>query len=579
MRLTDSAMCTNPTRNLAAALAVVTLAACSSEPSDPPPPPPPPSAGVAACASQPVTQLAVGQHALIDPVTRNGCVRVPAAGAEGAEYLVVVASGTGTRSTAGVAGAYHLAVGNPSAALSASAAVVRDEVPIRVGRRTAADDFHDMLRRKEAELVASGAARAPVMPAPSIAAAPPVVGHERTFKTCRTVTCSQFDDVPARARYVGNKAAIYMEIDVPTADTLLEVDYQDLGRTFDLYHYPINAAAFGAESDLDGNERVVILLTKSVNNLTPDCTNGRVLGYFYGADLTNGPNSNQGEIFYTLVPSPATATCSAMSRTSAVRIIKPTLIHELQHMINWNQRVIRRGLGSEETWLNEALSHFAEELGGRLIPDEECPGYSSCRSQYVSGNIINSYDYMVDPESHFLIYPISSNGTLEERGASWLFLRWVVDHFASDSILGGDFTPSLVSAAGGAASFAARTGVSFADLVTEWHLATYLDDLPGFVAASPRLRLKSWGLRGVWTNPVNQSTANPPGPFNGFPLVPDQASGNYTRSGTLRGGSARHLRLVQSANGAALDVRLARNAAGDAIDPALGARFGIVRIR
>ncbi|MHB1328494.1 MAG: hypothetical protein ACYC2K_09860, partial [Gemmatimonadales bacterium] len=156
---------------------------------------------------------------------------------------------------------------------------------------------------------------------------------------------------------------------------------------------------------------------------------------------------------------------------------------------------------------------------------------------------------------------------------------WVVDNFATDSILGSDFTPGLVSAAGGAASFAARTGVSFADLVTEWHLANYLDDLPGFVASSSRLRLKSWGLRGVWTNPLNQATASPPGPFNGFPLTPDLVNGNYTRTGMLRGGSARHVRLVQNANGTGLDVRLARNAAGDAIDPALGARFGIVRIR
>ncbi|MHB1327668.1 MAG: hypothetical protein ACYC2K_05640, partial [Gemmatimonadales bacterium] len=304
MQVTDKGAFCAPVRILGTALAVAVLAGCQSEPTDPVPPPPPPSAGVGACASQPVTQLAVGQHALIDPATRNGCVRVPVAGAEGAEYLLVVASGTGSRSTSGVSGPYHLAAGNPASALSASAAVVREDHPSRVGRRTAGDDFHDMLRRKESELVASGAARIQAAPPPGIAAAPPVAGHQRTFKVCRTVTCSQFDDVPAIARYVGTKAAIYMDVDVPTADTLLEEDYADLGRTFDLYHYPINAAAFGAESDLDTNERVVILLTNAVNNLTPDCSDGRVLGYFYGADLITGPNSNQGENYYTMVPSP-----------------------------------------------------------------------------------------------------------------------------------------------------------------------------------------------------------------------------------------------------------------------------------
>jgi hypothetical protein len=409
-----------------------------------------------------------------------------------------------------------------------------------------------------------------------------VVGNVRTFKVCANLTCTAFTDVAATARFVGTKAVIYMDNTVPQADTLRETDYQDLGRTFDTYHYPYNLNNFGAESDVDGNERIVILMTDAVNNLTPDCTNGRVLGYFFGLDLIltgpNSANSNKAEVFYTLVPAPATSQCPSVSRSQAVNSLKPTLIHELQHMISWNQRVLLRGGTSEEIWLNEALSHFAEELAGRQIPAAECiaAGFVSCRSQYISSNIVNTFNYLTDTEATFLVYPISSQGNLTERGASWYFLRWVVDQFAADTILGPDLTRRLVqTTASGAANLQAVTGESFAQLVVEWHLAAYLDDRtdlpPGL---SSRLRVKSWGLRDIWLNPANAQIFG-----QRFPLEPQTVTGAFTRSGTLRGGSGRHFRVVQQPNGPGIDLQLLRNSLGQVIDPVVAARIGIVRLR
>ena len=211
-------------------------------------------------------------------------MRVPAAGAAGAEYIVVVASAAPNRSSSGISGGYFVRTGNPGASSVATPVVARADVAEpRVTRTSAADQFHMTLRHREAALAADPSNRS-VHAAPSVAAAPPVVGNVRTFKACANLACSSFDDVTATARYVGTKAAIYMDNAAPaTADTLQEVDYQDLGRTFDTYHYPIDAAAFGTESDIDNNERIVILMTKAVNKLTPDCTNGRVLGISSGS--------------------------------------------------------------------------------------------------------------------------------------------------------------------------------------------------------------------------------------------------------------------------------------------------------
>ena len=569
---------------VAGMLAGAFLAGCLSPPTSPPPPPPPPPPSSAQCASQTTLQLAVGQHDVIDPATTNGCVRVPQAGAGGAEFIVVIASTSGNRSSSGISGPYHVRSSNPGASSVASAVpALADIVEPPPTRTSVADQFHTRLRQREAELAADPSNRR-VTAAAGPAATPPVVGDVRTFKACQNLACTSFDDVTATARYVGTKAAIYMDNAAPaTADTLLNTDYQDLGTTFDTYHYPIDVAAFGTESDIDNNERIVILMTKAVNGLTPDCTNGRVLGYFFGLDLittgTQAVNSNKAEIFYTFVPSLSTPTCSAISRLQTVYSVKPTLIHELQHMISWNKRVIQGNGNAEETWLNEAMSHFAEELGGRLIPAALCPPPSgsnppSCRSQYISGDIINTHDYLADTEASFMVYPTASNGTLEERGASWYFLRWVIDQFATDTILGSDLTPSLVTGPGGAATISGRTGQSFSQLVPEWLLAAYLDDLPNFAGASARLRFKSWGLRAIYTDPRNVQVFP-----NGFPLRPDSTSGAYTRTGTLRGGSGRHFRLIQQANGPGIDFQLLKDATGTVIDPALVARIGIARVR
>ena len=97
---------------------------------------------------------------------------------------------------------------------------------------------------------------------------------------------------------------------------------------------------------------------------------------------------------------------------------------------------------AEETWLNEGLSHFAEELGGRLVPDAFCPT-TNCLTQYVRDDLSNARDYFNSPESYALVESGTSSGTLPERGANWLFVRWLADQSPTDSVLGTDITRRL----------------------------------------------------------------------------------------------------------------------------------------
>jgi hypothetical protein len=516
-------------RSFLAVTAGVLIISCSDGTGPPPPPP-------LDCSDASTRVLAVGQHEILDPNALGACIRLPAAGPAGAEHLYVPLATQGQETPSGVSAHYQVIGGSPvavSALPSPQLSAFQSHLP--------AQAFHSMLRARERALSeqSSVALFNQGRVASSVAQAP-VVGEERSFDVCSSSTCKEFVQTTATAMSVGARVAIFVDDSAP-AGGYTTTDLQDVGTLFDQFLYPIDTTAFGVESDIDGNGVVIVLLTHRVNALSPDCNNtGQViLGYFFGADLllrgSDNPGSNQAEIFYGLVPDPDNPACT-IDKAEAASRLPTTFIHEFQHMISFNQHVLVRQGASEDTWLNEGLSHFAEELGARLVPDTECPNSTSCFSEFLEGNILNAFEYLASPEEFFLIEPGNSSGKLEERGANWLFVRWLLDHFASDTILGTNLTRQLVETDQvGSANVLSKTGVDFSILVGEWQLTNHLDDLPGFSAPAARLRYKSWNFR-----EVADLRGRP------FPLVPDSTSGvGYNHRGILRAGSGRHIRVVQ----------------------------------
>jgi hypothetical protein len=516
------------------------------------------------------TALAAGAHAIIDPASNGGCLRLPAAGAGGAEYLVVALSANGQETARGVSGSFSLL-----ASVDTFAPTPPPSGAARASDPVEASAFHTLLREREREL----ASRSRVSGSGSVLrrlVAPPTVGSTRSFKVCQTQTCSGFVSVRATAQYVGSRSAIFVDDTVP-ANGYSPSDIQTLGTLFDQHLYPIDTLAFGRESDLDGNGVVLILLTDQVNALSPACqqTGQVILGYFFGLDLdVTDPNSNGGELFYGPVPDPSKPLC--FSKSFVLRKLAPTAIHEFQHMISFNRHVLLGGGAPEETWLNEGLSHFAEELGGRQVPNSFCSS-GNCLDDFAAGNLRNAFDYLLQPASSYLVEPGSSSGTLAERGANWLFVRWLADRSPSDSLLGTDVTRALegadqpggLTATGGTnATQAAQLfepGASFPTLAGQWHLANYLDAITGFTEPSGYLDYRSWDLKAAFGQVL-------PGPY---PLRPDSSSGQaYGVSGTLRGGSGSYLRIVQPAGAAAVAVGLQTTNTA-----ALVPRFAVIRIR
>lgn len=539
------------------------LAACSGGGGTGPTPAP--------CTTPTPVNLQPGGQLLLDAGRVSNCLALPG-GTSAREYLLVAYSGAGSETTNGISASYSLTAGaEASAGLVAPSAALNAPSP---GDGTPAA-FHAALREAEARLAADPASRfREAWAGPPVAAAIPVVGQRDSFNVCRNDTCTAFNRVGATVRFVGRHGAIYTDDANPVSgESLTDGDLASLGALFDDYLYPIDTTAFGQPSDINGDQRVAILITVGVNELTADCTNGRIIGYFYGADLlTSAAGTNRREVFYAFAPKPATTTCSAVTRSVALRSLAPVLIHEMQHMISFNQRVLVRGGGQEDTWLNEGLSHFAEELGFRGIPDNRCLGATGCFAQFLSGDLSNAYSYLNNPEATHLITPGNNSGPLAYRGASWLFVRWLADHFAADTLLGTEVTRGLVQTTRvGASNVSGLVAVDFPTLVGEWQLANYLENLGGF-AQSGRLRYRSWNLRSLYA-------ANSPALFaKPYPLTPDSTGGSYARNGTLRGGSGRHVRFKLAAGAAGVTVQLT-GSSGGAPSQAAEPRFAVVRIQ
>jgi hypothetical protein len=520
------------------------------------------------CSAVNPVGLVAGAHAVQDAQT--ACVRLPAASSQGAEYLYVALSTQGQVVDEGDSVGYAVRGSSPAVASVAPMTRAFSRAP-RTSNPAAA--FHARLRARERELSRSPATalfdRGRIS---ATVAVPPVVGDKRTFKVCATPQCNNFVESSATAKVVGQRVAIFLDDTVP-AGGYTQSDLTTVGQLFDTQLYPIDTTAFGRESDIDNNGVVVVLLTPRVNQLSPNCNTDAsvILGYFFGLDLLpSQANSNDGEIFYGLVPDPNNSACN-ITKSFATDNLAPVFIHEFQHMISFGQHVLTRQGEAEVTWLNEGLSHFAEELGGRQVPDANCPDFTSCEDEFLgNGDLSNAFGYLSDPESFFLIEPASSQGELEERGANWLFVRWLADHFASDTILGTDLTRRLdATSLLGSANVASQTGVDFSTLVTEWQMANYLDDLPGFTEPTGRLRYKSWNFRAI-------AAAN----SRPYPLVPDSTTtGAYQHAGFLRTGSGRHVRIIQPASSGGVDFILTATDSTKVVPAAVAPRIGIVRIR
>jgi hypothetical protein len=353
---------------------------------------------------------------------------------------------------------------------------------------------------------------------------------------------------------VGTKSIVLADTLNP-AGGFTDADYQRFATRFDNLVWPLDTQNFGVPSDIDGNGRVAILFTRAVNELTPANSESFVGGFFFARDLfpaTNSsatleacPASNEGEMFYMLVPDPNGTINGNVQRVGFVDSLTiGVLAHEFQHLINASRRlyVNTAAIDFEEVvWLNEGLSHIAEELlyyqESGMSPRNNLSDADirvNSRATYpfwkadASANFSRFIDYLQDPSGNS---PAAGNDSLATRGATWSFLRYSVDQVSTDEAATWRAYDNSIDTGRKTINFALQTDPL--PLFKSWALANYLDDT-GYTT-DPVYSHKSWNFRNIYSNTYVS--------LGGYPLTVNSLVDNTPSSARIRGLSAAYYRL------------------------------------
>ena len=379
--------------------------------------------------------------------------------------------------------------------------------------------------------------------------------------------CRDFITIRAVVRAVSRKATMLEDVASPTGKLTL-TDYQDIAREFDDLIFPTDTLWFGSPTDLNSDQRVSIVYTPEVNKLTPAGSTGIVGGFFFGGDLirrseyptTNDcrNQTNEQEIFYILAPDPSGTINGNARTTDGVRqVTRGTIAHEFQHMINQSVRQYNPQVKAFETaWLNEGMSHFAEEAVGRAL--RGFGDFQSLNQSDINPNPNNMGDYQAffrQNQNRFLRWavrpdtssPVSNKARdqLAPRGAAWAFLRYVADHHSGGNAK-NFFRRLAVGPETDIPNLLLRAGNQpFDELVGGWLIANYADER-GIPNLAARYSYISWDMRDILTAASSNNT---------FPLLVSTFPGTHG-SRALSGSGNYYLYARPAGSGpATLDLR------------------------
>ena len=355
-----------------------------------------------------------------------------------------------------------------------------------------------------------------------------------------------------RVAAVGSKAIVLADTLNP-AGGFVDADYQRFATTFDTLVYPLDVNAFGVPSDYDNNGKVAIIFTRTVNELV-DATSGYFVGGFFNPrdlfpkvaaqPVDNCPGSNEGEMFYMLVPALGAGINNVTHTTGFVDSLTMGVIaHEFQHLINAGRRmyVNTQAQDFEEVWLNEGLSHIAEELlyyrESGFTPRQNLtdstirvlnrPLYGFWKSD-ASSNFSRFVQYLRNPGGNSVY---STGDELATRGATWAFLRYGADQLGST---GNSVWQRMAnSTVTGLGTLTLGLGADPLPMIRDWNVANYMDDLPGNTNA--KFTHPSWNYRNIYTN----TYLNIPN----YPLRVTGLSDNVKTDFSIRGGSSSYGRM------------------------------------
>ena len=463
--------------------------------------------------------------------------------------------------------------GGVTAVTSASISPLINSAPTLHSRRSAVnrlqESFDNRLRvisRRELTSRIPGARefvrqRAASAASFSLIPSSPKIGSIFTLNANGNSACDSPINVGARVAAVSNLAIVVADTGNP-AGGFTDAEYASFAATFDTLISPIDVKNFGAPSDVDLNGKTIIFFTKEVNKLTPRGSGGVVGGFFFERDLFPTSDtqflqacaaSNFAEMYYSLVPDPNGQFSDVRSKQSVLNLTPGTLVHEFQHLINAGRRLYATNADAfEDVWLNEGLSHAAEELlyyhVAGLTPRQNIttaiigssPAQVNAFNNY-QGDNTGRYEIFLGKPNQTSVY--AGNDSLETRGATWNLLRYLVDHTTGpDSV---SFQALDNTALTGQQNIAHVFGTNYLTQIRDWATSVFADDLPG--QTDVRFSQPSWNYRQIFPRLVD----NNGNPLNSYPLTVFPLSDASPVNVSVDAGGAAYIRFAVPANAAA----------------------------
>ena len=402
------------------------------------------------------------------------------------------------------------------------------------------------------------------------------------------VACSSPNTRSGRVAAVGNRVVVVADTGNP-AGGYTDAEYASIAATFDTLVYPLDTTAFGAPSNISQYGKIILFYTRSVNQLTPSNAGYTIGGFFFARDLypktaKNGlqacTSSNEQEMFYLLVPDPNGLVNGNKRTKDMVTLLNlGTIAHEFQHLINSSRRlyVTPNAQVAEETWLDEGLSHIAEELlffrvsgytSRQNLTLADIQRQSANFTNYASQNFARFYGYLTNPE---ITSPYAPNDSLSTRGATWNFLRYSAGRQGAGGEAG--FFHSVVnSSTTGFANLNNATGGQIGDYLRDWTVSVIADDFSAAETAAldAKYILPAWNFRNIYPG-LRFSGGTPLGVY---PIAARRLTNNSTQRITLAGGTSSYVRFGIRSGGSA---QLTFSSNGSAVPGTL--RYAIVRLR
>jgi hypothetical protein len=191
----------------------------------------------------------------------------------------------------------------------------------------------------------------------------------------------------------------------------------------------------------------------------------------------------------------------------------------------------------EETWLDEGLSHVAEELlflaktglEPRANIDATLLRTSATYVDAFNDEAISNFSrlgkYLAAPTSNS---PFADNDDLATRGATWSFLRYAADHTGSGD--GTTWYQLVNSTSTGLTNLTQTFGANLTTLARDWATSVLADDI---TSTDARFQQPTWNMRSIFGALQSNGT---------YPLS-TTTLGSSGATVSVSGGSAAYLRF------------------------------------